>query len=484
MLLLYVRAGTDRLLLEQKVHQEAFVGFARVEFGAEGAVAEDFVDGRLEQQILSERVVVARDDHRQRMARGPEQLLPRTDRGKDDECRCVILERDPFHDWNDAQDRSCTERQDQGDDGNDDRTFVRTRQASKCERDRQQCQPADVGARSLIKVFRMDDSRQIELASQRRPEITGKRQREQRELAKCRCKLFDARVSNMTAHEQNRERHELYAEVFQRTYGLQSVGLRYYNVFGRRQDPDGAYAAVIPRWVSNLLNGEPCDIYGDGGFIAFSSRVKCGDLGVTTCAGPARTLVSQTAWRLRRPPYQSNCVNKPGPCQQLETSSAALRPLSVDSGRVLLLRPGGTLEVMNANGAPVRTFANSAVTGAELMGGRLLMLMPGNIREYKIQTGALVRTRPLPNVTSAGVCGMPPCPVVALRLVDAKRGLVAYIQSGRLHLLRLRDGRNRIVHRATDARFGDDGLFYAFSGAAPWVSRIRFVPWRALPLQP
>src|SRR6266576_924913 len=55
--------------------------------------------------------------------------------------------------------------------------------------------------------------------------------------------------------------NELYAEVFQRTYGLQSVGLRYYNVFGRRQDPDGAYAAVIPRWVSNLLNCEPCDIY-------------------------------------------------------------------------------------------------------------------------------------------------------------------------------------------------------------------------------
>src|SRR3954469_4302725 len=44
------------------------------------------------------------------------------------------------------------------------------------------------------------------------------------------------------------------------------------------------------------------DVYGDGSFIAFSSRVKCGDLGVTTCAGPARTLVSQTAWRLRRPP--------------------------------------------------------------------------------------------------------------------------------------------------------------------------------------
>jgi hypothetical protein len=226
------------------------------------------------------------------------------------------------------------------------------------------------------------------------------------------------------------------------------------------------------------------DVYGDDGFIAFSSRVKCGDLGAPACAGTTPTVVSQSVWRLRRPPYQSNCVNKPGPCQLLATSSAALRPLSVDSGRVALLKPGGTLDVVGANGAPVRTFANSTLTGAELMGGRLLMLVPGEIREYNVRTGALVRTRPLPNVTSAGACGMPPCPVVALRLVDAKRGLVAYIQSGKLHLLRLRDGRHRIVHRATDARFGDDGLFYAYTAAAPWVSRIRFVPWRALPLLP
>jgi UDP-N-acetylglucosamine/UDP-N-acetylgalactosamine 4-epimerase len=58
--------------------------------------------------------------------------------------------------------------------------------------------------------------------------------------------------------------NELYASVFQRTYGLETVGLRYFNVFGRRQDPAGAYAAVIPRWIGNLLQGEPCRINGDG----------------------------------------------------------------------------------------------------------------------------------------------------------------------------------------------------------------------------
>lgn len=58
--------------------------------------------------------------------------------------------------------------------------------------------------------------------------------------------------------------NELYASVFQRTYGLGTIGLRYFNVFGRRQDPNGAYAAVIPRWIANLLNDVPCEIYGDG----------------------------------------------------------------------------------------------------------------------------------------------------------------------------------------------------------------------------
>jgi UDP-N-acetylglucosamine/UDP-N-acetylgalactosamine 4-epimerase len=58
--------------------------------------------------------------------------------------------------------------------------------------------------------------------------------------------------------------NELYAGVFERTYGIETVGLRYFNVFGPRQDPNGAYAAVIPRWIGRLLNGEHCTIYGDG----------------------------------------------------------------------------------------------------------------------------------------------------------------------------------------------------------------------------
>jgi UDP-N-acetylglucosamine/UDP-N-acetylgalactosamine 4-epimerase len=57
---------------------------------------------------------------------------------------------------------------------------------------------------------------------------------------------------------------EIYAQVFQDCYGQQLIGLRYFNVFGRRQDPNGPYAAVIPRWISALLEGKPCVIFGDG----------------------------------------------------------------------------------------------------------------------------------------------------------------------------------------------------------------------------
>lgn len=58
--------------------------------------------------------------------------------------------------------------------------------------------------------------------------------------------------------------NELYANVFARTYKMQCIGLRYFNVFGRRQDPNGAYAAVIPKWFSGMLKGEEIIINGTG----------------------------------------------------------------------------------------------------------------------------------------------------------------------------------------------------------------------------
>jgi UDP-N-acetylglucosamine 4-epimerase len=60
--------------------------------------------------------------------------------------------------------------------------------------------------------------------------------------------------------------NELYADIFSKTYGLETIGLRYFNVFGRKQDPNGAYAAVIPKFVSQLMKGESPVINGDGDY--------------------------------------------------------------------------------------------------------------------------------------------------------------------------------------------------------------------------
>ena len=58
--------------------------------------------------------------------------------------------------------------------------------------------------------------------------------------------------------------NELYACAFNKVYNFDSIGLRYFNVFGKRQDPNGAYAAVIPKWIDALKNKRSIEIYGDG----------------------------------------------------------------------------------------------------------------------------------------------------------------------------------------------------------------------------
>jgi UDP-N-acetylglucosamine 4-epimerase len=80
--------------------------------------------------------------------------------------------------------------------------------------------------------------------------------------------------------------NELYADVFGKTYGLQSIGLRYFNVFGPRQDPNGAYAAVIPKWISGMIKNEPIFINGDGetsrDFCFVNNAVQANLLAATT----------------------------------------------------------------------------------------------------------------------------------------------------------------------------------------------------------
>ncbi len=85
--------------------------------------------------------------------------------------------------------------------------------------------------------------------------------------------------------------NELYADVFNKTYGLQTIGLRYFNVFGPRQDPDGAYAAVIPKWAASMVKGTDVFINGDGqtsrDFSYIANAVQANLLAATSTAEAA-----------------------------------------------------------------------------------------------------------------------------------------------------------------------------------------------------
>ena len=94
--------------------------------------------------------------------------------------------------------------------------------------------------------------------------------------------------------------NELYAEIFSRTYGLETIGLRYFNVFGRKQDPNGAYAAVIPKFVTQLMNYESPVINGDGNysrdFTYIDNVIQMNELAMTNKNPEAVNTVYNTAF--------------------------------------------------------------------------------------------------------------------------------------------------------------------------------------------
>lgn len=94
--------------------------------------------------------------------------------------------------------------------------------------------------------------------------------------------------------------NELYAEIFSRTYGLETIGLRYFNVFGRKQDPKGAYAAVIPKFVMQLMQLESPIINGDGNysrdFTYIDNVIQMNELAITTQNPAAINTVFNTAY--------------------------------------------------------------------------------------------------------------------------------------------------------------------------------------------
>lgn len=93
--------------------------------------------------------------------------------------------------------------------------------------------------------------------------------------------------------------NELYADVFARSYGFATIGLRYFNVFGKRQDPNGAYAAVIPKWTAAMIQGDDVFINGDGetsrDFCFIENTVQANLLAATTLDPAARNQVYNVA---------------------------------------------------------------------------------------------------------------------------------------------------------------------------------------------
>jgi UDP-N-acetylglucosamine 4-epimerase len=94
--------------------------------------------------------------------------------------------------------------------------------------------------------------------------------------------------------------NELYAEIFSKTYGIETIGLRYFNVFGRRQDPNGAYAAVIPKFVTQLMHHESPIINGDGNysrdFTYIDNVIQMNELAMLTENAEAVNTVYNTAY--------------------------------------------------------------------------------------------------------------------------------------------------------------------------------------------
>ena len=112
-------------------------------------------------------------------------------------------------------------------------------------------------------------------------------------------KVEDAIGKPLSPYAVTKYVNELYADVFARCYGFSTIGLRYFNVFGPRQDPEGAYAAVIPKWIASLIKNEPVYINGDGDtsrdFCFIANVVQANLLAATTPNPDAKNQVYNVA---------------------------------------------------------------------------------------------------------------------------------------------------------------------------------------------
>ena len=130
-------------------------------------------------------------------------------------------------------------------------------------------------------------------------------------------KVEDAIGKPLSPYAVTKYVNELYADVFARCYGFNAIGLRYFNVFGPRQDPEGAYAAVIPKWITSLIQGQPVYINGDGetsrDFCFIANVVQANLLAATVNGLPLAEGLSP----LPLPPGEGGGEGSPAPVNQV-----------------------------------------------------------------------------------------------------------------------------------------------------------------------
>ena len=130
-------------------------------------------------------------------------------------------------------------------------------------------------------------------------------------------KVEDAIGKPLSPYAVTKYVNELYADVFARCYGFNAIGLRYFNVFGPRQDPEGAYAAVIPKWIASLIQGQPVYINGDGETsrdFCFVANVVQANLLAATVNG---LLLAEGLSPLPLPPGEGRGEGSPSPVNQV-----------------------------------------------------------------------------------------------------------------------------------------------------------------------
>jgi hypothetical protein len=219
-------------------------------------------------------------------------------------------------------------------------------------------------------------------------------------------------------------------------------------------------------------------VVGQGGVIGFSRWELCGDLGAPACPTGPKTFVDSFVYRVLQPTGSGTaCPGSSWPCPQIATANGLLGPISSHSGRFALRYDTGVIRVVDRNGANVRLFPALAgmTRAAELWRKHLLVLVNAKVIDFSIVTGAQLHMRSVAAVPSGGPCFRLPCPTPTLRLEDFARGLVAYTLQGKIHVLRLSDGHDRVVANGTTSRFVTSGLVYAYEATGAYPAGLRWV---------